>query len=90
MEIEVLNDQKNEMEIRIIGEDDTFANLLRKMLHEDDHVQTAAYRITHPLTERNKPIFKIVTDGKESPAEALKKAATKTKKIFGTLRKKLT
>ncbi|HDM22365.1 MAG: DNA-directed RNA polymerase subunit L [Methanomicrobia archaeon] len=89
MEIEVLKSEKNEMEFRIIGEDDTFANLLRKILHEDNHVSFAAYRVAHPLTERDKPFFKIVTDGKESPEEALKKAAEKIKKLAKTLREEI-
>ena len=56
MEIEVLKSEKNEMEFRIIGEDDTFANLLRKILHEDNHVSFAASvsytHLTLPTTER--------------------------------------
>jgi DNA-directed RNA polymerase subunit L len=90
MEIEILSEQENEVEIRIIGEDDTFANLLRKILHEDAHVQFAAYKITHPLTERDRPIFKVVTDGKKSPLEALKNAAEQTKTLAETLKKELT
>ena len=89
MEIEILNSQKNELEFRIVGEDDTFANLLRKILHEDNHVSFAAYRIIHPLTERDKPIFKLVTDGKESPVEALTKAGKKTKTLTKKFRKDL-
>ncbi|MCK4247032.1 MAG: DNA-directed RNA polymerase subunit L [Methanomicrobia archaeon] len=89
MEIEILNSQKNELEFRIVGEDDTFANLLRKILHEDNHVSFAAYRIIHPLTERDKPIFKLVTDGKESPVEALTKAGKKTKTLAKKFRKDL-
>ena len=90
MEIEILNSQKNELEFRVVGEDDTFANLLRKTLHEDDHVRFAAYRVVHPLTERDKPIFKLVTDGEESPVEALKNAAKKTKTLAKKFRKDLT
>lgn len=89
MEIEILKSQKNELEFRIIGEDDTFANLLRKTLHEDNHVNFAAYRIIHPLTERDKPIFKLVTDGKESPVKVLTKAAKKTKTLAKKFREEL-
>ncbi|MEA1994015.1 MAG: DNA-directed RNA polymerase subunit L [Euryarchaeota archaeon] len=86
MEIKVINSQENELEFKIIGEDDSFANLLRKILHEDEHVEFAAYRINHPLIEKEKPVFKVETDGKESPGEALKKAAERSKELAKSFR----
>lgn len=86
MKIEVINSQENELEFKINGEDDTFGNLLRKMLHEDEHVQFAAYRINHPLIEKEKPVFKVKTDGKESPRDALERAAERAKELAKNFR----
>ncbi len=80
MEIEIVNSSENELEFKIIGEEDTFANLLRKTLHEDSHVTFAAYRVNHPLTERKKPIFKVRTNGNKPPKQALEEAVKRVKK----------
>lgn len=79
MEIEILHSAENELEFRLTGEEDTFANLLRKMLHEDSHVTFAAYRVNHPLTERKRPVFKVKTNGNKSPKQALEEAAERIK-----------
>lgn len=75
MKIEVIRKEGNTFEFYIEGEDHTFANLLIETLHEDGHVKFAAYSIDHPILMARKPRFKAVTDGKESPEEALEKAA---------------
>ncbi|AJC72312.1 MAG: DNA-directed RNA polymerase subunit L [Thermococcus sp.] len=75
MKIEVIKREGNTFEFYLEGEDHTFANLLVETLHEDKHVKFAAYTIEHPILMARKPRFKVVTDGKESPEEALEKAA---------------
>jgi len=75
MRIEVIKREGNTFEFYLEGEDHTFANLLVETLHKDKHVKFAAYSIDHPILMARKPRFKIVTDGKESPEEALEKAA---------------
>ena len=75
MKIEVIRKEGNTFEFYLEGEDHTFANLLVETLHEDEHVKFAAYSIDHPVLMARKPRFKVITDGKESPEEALEKAA---------------
>ncbi len=77
MKIEVIKKEDNKLEFYLEGEDHTFANLLVETLREDKHVKFAAYTIEHPILMARKPRFKVVTDGKESPREALEKAAQK-------------
>ncbi len=79
MELEVLRKEGNLLEIALVGEDHTFANLLRKTLKRDDHVTYAAYKVSHPLLDKERPILFLETDGKETPKEALIKAAQKIK-----------
>jgi len=79
MELEVLRKEKNLLEIVLVGEDHTFANLLRRTLKSDDHVVYAAYKVGHPLLDKERPILYLETDGKETPKEALTKAAQKIK-----------
>jgi DNA-directed RNA polymerase subunit L len=75
MKLEVIRQEKNLLELVLVGEDHTFTNLLRKTLKKDDHVTYAAYKIEHPLIDKTRPILQVRTDGKESPVEALQKAA---------------
>ncbi|MDV3104412.1 DNA-directed RNA polymerase subunit L [Thermococcus waiotapuensis] len=86
MKIEVIKREDNKLEFYLEEEDHTFANLLVEVLHEDEHVKFAAYSIDHPILMARKPKFKVVTDGKESPEEALEKAA---QKIFERAREAL-
>ncbi len=85
MEIEVRQHEKNKMEIVLVGEGHTFANLLRTMLKKDDHVTYAAYKVGHPLLDKERPVLFIETDGKESPKDALVKAAQKIKEQVNEL-----
>lgn len=86
MKIEVIKKEDNRLEFYLEGEDHTFANLLVEVLHEDEHVKFAAYAIDHPILMARKPRFKVVTDGEETPEEALEKAA---QKIFDRAREVL-
>jgi DNA-directed RNA polymerase subunit L len=86
MKIEVIKKEDNKLEFYLEGEDHTFANLLVEVLHEDEHVEFAAYSIDHPILMARKPRFKVITDGSEKPEEALEKAA---QKIFDRAREVL-
>ena len=79
MELEVVRKEDKKLEVVLVGEDHTFANLLRRTLREDEHVTYAAYKVDHPLLDRTRPVIFVETDGKETPKEALIKAARKIK-----------
>ncbi len=77
MKIEVIKREENVLEFYLEGEDHTFANLLNEVLHENEHVTFAGYTIEHPVLMARKPRFRVVTDGKVTPEEALEEAAQK-------------
>lgn len=79
MQLEVLRAEDNLLEVNLLGEDHTFANLLRRALREDDHVVHAAYKVGHPLLDKARPTLLVKTNGEETPKEALKKAAERIK-----------
>ncbi len=49
MELNVINESRNEFEFELIGEDHTFCNSLRAVLNNNKDVLSATYRIEHPL-----------------------------------------
>ncbi len=61
------------MKLKIIGEGHTFCNVLRKKLHKDSKVTTAAYNIEHPLIAE--PVVYVETVEDDSPKDALVRAA---------------
>jgi DNA-directed RNA polymerase subunit L len=79
MKVEVLKNDETEMEIILVGEGHTFANLLRKTLKKDENVIHAAYKVGHPLIDKDRPVIQIKTNGKESPKKVLAKAAQEIK-----------
>jgi DNA-directed RNA polymerase subunit L len=79
VELEIIKHEKTKLEAALKGEDHTFANLLRQTLKEDAHVVSAAYKVGHPLLDKDRPVLFLETDGKESPKEALAKAARRIK-----------
>jgi DNA-directed RNA polymerase subunit L len=79
MELEIRQKEKTKLEIVLVGEGHTFTNLLRTILKKDDHVTYAAYKVGHPLLDKGRPVLFLVTDGKESPKDALVRAAQKIK-----------
>ncbi|OKY79214.1 MAG: DNA-directed RNA polymerase subunit L [Candidatus Methanohalarchaeum thermophilum] len=68
MEIDVKKKNKNEMEIELIGEDHTLANLLKEELLSDSRVQIASYNKEHP--ELSNPVLHVKTK-KEDPKEVI-------------------
>jgi len=74
MQIEILKDEKNDLEISI--DNQTVAEIIRVYLNKDDKVKLGAWRKVH----YSKPlILKIVTDGKTAK-KALHDAIDKTMK----------
>lgn len=74
MEINILKDEKNELEIQL--DNQTIAELVRFYLNQDDNVELGAWKLEH----YSKPvIMKIITKGKTAK-KALKDAIAKAQK----------
>lgn len=78
MKVKVLKMTSNELKLEIEGEGHTLFNILQKTLLEDEEVETAGYRVPHPLVE--KTIFYIQTIEKANPEKVLKEAIKKVQK----------
>lgn len=76
MEIQVLEKEKNKVKFKIIGEDDTFCNILKKELWNDEDTEIAAYRTEHSLTDS--PVF--VFHSKKDVIKALNEAVESLRK----------
>ena len=57
MEVNVLKEEKDNIELEIKGEDHTFCNILRSELWNLEDTNFAAYAIKHPLM--SSPIFTL-------------------------------
>lgn len=87
MEVELLEKEGTKMKIKIIGEGHTFCNVLRKKLHEDERVETAAYNIEHPLL--SEPVMHVKVAKRRSPKRALIRAAENLADDYEEVREKL-
>ncbi|VVC00094.1 DNA-directed RNA polymerase subunit L [uncultured archaeon] len=77
MEVKVIKNEKEYMELEIIGEEYGLVNTIKELLLEDKSVEFAAYRMDHPLVAS--PVLMIrVKEG--SPLFALRSAIKKLKK----------
>lgn len=88
MKIEFLEEKKNELEFKMIGERHSFPNLLKSQLLKDPEVVFVAYKLPHPLA--SDAVFYVRTEGKEAKkavAEACKEIASELKE-FGQAAKK--
>lgn len=77
MELKTVKEDKNMLQVEVVGEGTTFVNLLKEALLEDKSVVSAASIVDHPLLS-NPPLF-IRTKGKK-PKTALKDAVKLVKK----------
>ena len=77
MEIKITEEKKNRIVLEIEGEDNTFCNMIKKELWNDEHVKAASYNIDHPMI--GKPKMIVETDG-ENPRKALTDAAKRAQK----------
>ncbi len=87
MELELVKKEGTTIELKVIGEDHTFCNPIRKNLHDDDRVETAAYAIAHPILEH--PKITVGVKKGISPTLTLKKAAEKLAADCVEVREKL-
>ena len=76
MEIEVLDKEKGKLRIKVIGEDHTLLNALRKELWSDKDTEVAGYKIEHSLI--GDPI--LVVEHKKDAKKALLDAVDRLKK----------
>jgi DNA-directed RNA polymerase subunit L len=77
MEIKILNENKNRIELEVIGEDHTLCNSIRDELWNQENVEISAYNIKHQLI--NNPIMLVETK-KGDPKKALQNAILSLKK----------
>ena len=74
MEIEIINDEKNELEVQL--ENQTVAELIRVYLNQDDSVKLGVWKREH----YSKPIIlRVETEGK-SAKKAVQEAIAKAQK----------
>ncbi|MEM2866659.1 MAG: DNA-directed RNA polymerase subunit L [Candidatus Hadarchaeales archaeon] len=90
MKIEEVQREGRALRFRVVGEDHTLCNLLRKVMYEDENVEAAAYRIEHPLL--SSPEFYVrVKKGKPEEAllRALERLGKKLEELEGKFRAEL-
>jgi len=86
MEINMITDEKTKLEFELVNEDHTFCNVIRKELWNNEDVNSAAYRIHHPLVSQ--PVILIETqksDAKKAlitSIESLRKKVAELKTTF--------
>lgn len=81
MEIKIIEEKKNRLVFKIIGEGHTLCNALKQELLNDDHVKTATYAVEHPLIQEAQIILE--TDG----ADTKKTVSSAIKRLDKTLEK---
>lgn len=70
MRVEVIREEKNEMEVLFEGED-TLVPVIKNYLLEDEDVEIAAFRREHPLTGK---MTLFVRTKKGKPRDAIRRA----------------
>ena len=68
MEVQLVQEDKDLIELKIIGEGHTLCNLIRNELCDSDSVSFASYNLKHPLV--SSPILAVKTS-KGKPRKAL-------------------
>ena len=82
MELKVLEYTGKRLKLTILGEDHTFANILRKELWADKNTKTAGYNLERSLVTA--PSIFLETDGKD-PKDVMDKAVQRLKKLNETM-----
>ncbi len=67
--LKLLKREKNSIEVELVGEDHTMANLIAKYAIRHRGVIYSSYIISHPLTAN--PVIVITTDGSVNPMDVL-------------------
>ncbi|MFQ5800192.1 MAG: RpoL/Rpb11 RNA polymerase subunit family protein [Candidatus Hydrothermarchaeales archaeon] len=80
MEIEVLEEGSEGFEIKVLGEDHTFLNLLNTFLSKNKKVEYSAYKIDHPLIGEPKLFFRLkdASEFEDIPVTKVKGVGPKT------------
>ena len=89
MKLEIIKNEKSELEFVLDGERHTIPNLLREKLSQNGDVEFVAYRLNHPLDQ--KAVFVLKTKGSakkvlEDTIKELQKDIEEFKKGFEKLK----
>ncbi len=88
MEVDVIKEDKDLIEVKIIGEGHTLCNLIRQELSDSEGVSFSSYNLKHPLV--SSPILSLKVE-KGKPRKILLDAVvslkTKTKHLKSLLNK---
>lgn len=71
MELRVVSQEKNELEIEVLGENETLLNPIKQALLADKDVEFAEYIIEHPIL--SVPKIYVRTKGNTKPETVLKR-----------------
>ena len=82
MELKVIEYTDKKLKLNILGEDHTFANILRKELWNDKNTKVAGYSFEHALV--TSPVFILETESKD-PKEIIENAVKRLKKLSESL-----
>lgn len=89
MELEIKEQTKNRLVLKIHGADHTICNILKQELAEQKGVVAATYTIDHPLV--GVPLFVLETEGNLAPKSAIQTAldalAAKNKQFLSAYKK---
>ena len=78
MDLRVLEYTGKKLKFTLLGEDHTFANILRKELWQDKNTKIAGYSLDHSLVTA--PNFVLETEGKDAK-DVMEKAVQRLKKL---------
>ncbi|MHA1232244.1 MAG: DNA-directed RNA polymerase subunit L [Candidatus Helarchaeota archaeon] len=69
MELKIIKEDKDAIEIQILGEGHTLCTNLKQILFEDPSILFAGYMIKHPLMAE--PRLYVKTNGSKTPKQAI-------------------
>lgn len=87
MKINVIERNRNELRIELIGEGHTFCNALQEALAKDETVDFVGYNIAHPLIAQ--PVLYIRTKDRRKPVTALVEGSKRLSSDLSDLQKAL-
>jgi DNA-directed RNA polymerase subunit L len=86
MELKIIKKSAKEIEIEIIGENETILNPITEVLIKNDDVEYASYMSDHPDSKKRKLFIRIK---KGKPEDVLKKAVKQLEEDIKTFIKKI-
>lgn len=89
MESNVLTNTSKQLELEIIGENETLLNPLVQVLLTYDEVDYASIITKHPSAPSRILYIRLITGAKSKPFDVLKKAVKEVKNETGTFKKEL-